>query len=354
MIKKLTEKVMRNWKAKLASLHIACFFYINLQNSKILIKTINVPVEYPKLSGNLSYAKNPEKTIPVRVEGLKDVVNYYSQFMKAVIEAEDVQYGVTEVPIKKIVGVPNGVKVTKLKKTVPVEIESRGLKVVPIEVVFEGNPPPNFEKLTQILSPSRVTISGKPQELEKITKITLPEINLNDRREPFAKTIKIPDLPKGLSLLGSKDVTVNVNIIPLSYKTGEQTAAGIPIVCTGLDAKLEAEFSEEQIAIRYFSLKPIRSAQILTGIVAQVPCNYIYDPVKKKIIPELQPQIAKVRVVKNKDLKNIEILQTNPEKIEIRYRLKDGADTPGLDGSDPGDEGTGIENPNLWNSEEKS
>ncbi|PJZ88254.1 CdaR family protein, partial [Leptospira levettii] len=263
MILKLFGKMVRNWKAKLISLIIASIFYVNLQNSKVLIKTVNVPIDYPKLSGNLSYSKNPEKTIPVRVEGLKDVVNYYSQFMKAVIDPEDVQLGVTEVPIKKIVGVPSGVKVTKLKKTVPVEIESRGLKVVPIEVVFEGNPPANFEKLTQILSPQKITLSGKPQDLEKINKVVLPEISLVDRKEPFAKTVKIPELPKGVNVLGSRDVTVNVNIIPLSYKTGEQTAAGIPIVCSGLDPKLDAELSEEQVAIRYFSLKPIRSAQIL-------------------------------------------------------------------------------------------
>ncbi|MDF3819970.1 CdaR family protein [Leptospira sp. 96542] len=340
MIRKLSYKLSRNWKAKVISFIVAGIFYINLQNSKILIKTINVPVDYPKLTGNLNYAKNPEKTVPIRVEGMKDVVNYYSQFMKAVIDAEDVQLGVTEVPIKKIVGVPSGVKVTRLKKTVPVEIESRGLKIIPLEVVFEGAPPANFEKLTQIVSPPKVTISGKPQDLEKISKIILPEISLSDKREPFARTLKIPDLPKGVNVLGSKDVTVNVNIIPLSYKTGEQTASGIPIVCTGLDPKLEAELSEEQVAIRYFSLKPIRSAQILTGIVAQVPCNYIYDPIKNKIIPELQPQIAKVRIIKGKDLKGIEILQNTPEKIEIRYKVKEQ-----IPDADPSiEEGTGLEN----------
>ncbi|MBM9589654.1 hypothetical protein JWG41_04310 [Leptospira sp. 201903075] len=340
MILKLAGKFVRNWKAKLVSLIIASIFYVNLQNSKVLIKTINVPVDYPKLSGNLNYSKNPEKTIPVRVEGLKDVVNYYSQFMKAVIDPEDVQLGVTEVPIKKIVGVPSGVKVTKLKKTVPVEIESRGLKVVPLEVVFEGAPPANFEKLTQIVSPQKVTLSGKPQDLEKIIKVLLPEISLTDRKEPFAKTVRIPDLPKGVNVLGSRDVTVNVNIIPLSYKTGEQTAAGIPIVCSGLDGKLDAELSEEQVAIRYFSLKPIRSAQILTGIIAQVPCNYIFDPIKNKIVPELQPQVAKVRIIKNKDLKGIEILQISPEKIEIRYKVKEQ-----IPDADPTDDGTGMEGP---------
>ncbi len=322
---KILRSIRRNWKAKLISLILATIFYINLQNSKILIKTINVPIEYPKLSGSLSYSKNLEKTVPVRVEGLKDVVNYSSQFMKAIVDSEDVKIGVTEVPIKKITGVPSGVKVTKLKKTIPMEIESRGLKIVPLEANFDGAPPLNFEKLTQILSPSKVTVTGKPQDLEKLNKISLPEINLNDRKEPFAKTVKIPELPKGVSLLGSREVTVNVNIIPMSYKTGEQTATGIPINCTGLDSRLEALLSEDQISIRYFSSKPFRSAQILLGIQAQVPCNATYESIKNKPNSDTNPQIAKVRMSKSKELKGIEILQILPEKIEIRYKTKDGA-----------------------------
>lgn len=326
---KILARLRRNWKAKLISLLLATFFYINLQNSKILIKTVNVPIEYPKLSGTLSYSKNLEKTLPVRIEGLKDVVNYSSQFMKAIVDSEDVKVGVTEVPIKKITGVPNGVKVTKLKKTVPMEIESRGLKVIPLEAVFEGSPPLNFEKLTQILSPSKVTISGKPQDLEKLNKISLPEISLNERKEPFAKTVRIPELPKGVTLLGSKEVTVNVNIIPISYKTGEQTTTGIPINCTGLDNRLEAALSEDQISIRYFSSKPFRSAQILLGIQAQVPCNANYEFIKGKAPSDLVPQIAKVRMSKSKELKGIEILQIIPEKIEIRYKTKeDGSEIP--------------------------
>jgi len=216
------------------------------------------------------------------------------------------------------------------------ELESRGLKVVPLEAVFEGSPAPNFEKLTQILSPSKVTLSGKPQELEKITKITLPEISITDRKEPFAKTFKIPDPGKGLSLVGAKEVTINVNIIPMAYKIGEQVATGIPIQCVGLDNRLEAELSEDQIAIKYFSSKPFRSGQILLGIQAQVPCNAGFETIRAKLASESSPQTAKVRLIKSRELKGIEILQINPEKIEIRYKLKEGI----LEFPDPLDEQT--------------
>jgi len=320
MISRILFGLSRNWKAKAISLILATLFYINLQNSKILIKTVSIPVEYPKLTGNMFFTKPPEKTVQVRVEGLKDVVNYYSQFLKAVVDIEDIKLGVTEVPIRRIVGIQSGLKVTKLRRTIPIEVESRGSKVVLFEAMFEGQPPPNFEKLTQIISPSKVTLTGKPQDLEKINKIILPEINLNDKKEAFSKSFKMPELPKGITAIGAKDINVNVNIIPATYKTGEQTVSGIPINCNGLDPRLEAELSEDQVSIRYFSSKPFRSAQILIGIQASVPCNATYESLRSRDQP---PQVSKIRLIKSKELKGIEILQVSPEKVDVRYKIKD-------------------------------
>ncbi|EMO23582.1 hypothetical protein LEP1GSC168_0812 [Leptospira santarosai str. HAI134] len=41
---------MLELEAKLGSLILAIVFYVNLQNSKILVKEIQIPIEYPKLA----------------------------------------------------------------------------------------------------------------------------------------------------------------------------------------------------------------------------------------------------------------------------------------------------------------
>lgn len=323
---RILELFTRNWKEKLVSLLLAGFFYINLQNSKILIKTINIPIDYPKLEGNLFYSKNPDKTFPVRVEGLREVVNYYSQFMKAVIDPADLVIGDQEVPIKRISGIPNGIKVTKLKKSVEVTIESLVTKQVPLDVVFEGELPSNFEKVSYSVKPNRITLSGKQSELDRIAKITLPPITLQDVNESFVRKIRLPELPRGLNVLGgTREVTVSVSITSQVSKSGEQIIAGIPVHCVGENAYLEPELSEDQVSVRIFTKSSLRSSAIISGIQATVPCNYTYDPVKKRIVPNDQPVVTKVRVSRSRELKNIDIVQVIPEKVTITYKLKEKA-----------------------------
>ncbi|HMX34640.1 MAG TPA: hypothetical protein PKC66_20565, partial [Leptospiraceae bacterium] len=103
------------WQAKIGSVLLAIIFYVNLQNSKVLVKTINVPIEYPRLTGNLYYSKNSEKTFQIRVEGFRDLVNYHSQFMKVVVDPSELTVGENQYEVKKIWGAPSsGIKITML------------------------------------------------------------------------------------------------------------------------------------------------------------------------------------------------------------------------------------------------
>jgi hypothetical protein len=71
ILEKAKELFVKNWKVKLGSVFLATIFYINLQNSKVLIKNINIPIDYPKLESGMYYATDPDKTFPIRVEGLR-------------------------------------------------------------------------------------------------------------------------------------------------------------------------------------------------------------------------------------------------------------------------------------------
>ncbi|WCL48741.1 CdaR family protein [Leptospira sp. GIMC2001] len=335
LLPKLIEVFTKNWKVKLGSLLIASIFYVNLQNSKILIKTVNIPIEYPKLENGMYYSKNPEKSYPVRVEGLREVVNYYSQFMKAVVDPLDLKPGSNDVAIKRITGVPNGIKVTKLKSSIPIEIEGTATKQVILEATFEGDLPSNFEKVSFLVRPNRVNISGRQSDVEKLNKIVLPPISLQDQNESFVRKIRLPDLPKGTFIVGGvKEATVSVTITSLASKTGEQTITGIPVVCIDTNQYLEPELSEEQVSVKIFTRTPIKSSAIINGIQATVPCNNSYDLLRKKIIPSDQPVVTKIRVSRSRDLKNIEILQVIPDKVTVTYKVKNSSIQPSDDEED--------------------
>ncbi|MCE9500491.1 MAG: YbbR-like domain-containing protein [Leptospira sp.] len=316
-------KIFDHWKAKVGSVLLATLFYINLQNSKMLIKTIQIPIEYPKLSSNLLYSKIPDKTIPARVEGIRDVVNYHSQFMKVVIDPNELVLGENEVQVRKISGIPNSLKVTRLVDKINVTVENKITKTISFDVSFEDDTSGNFIKASHFIRPSRIQVTGPQSAMEKFNKISLPSISLKDKKESFTRNIRLPDLPKGVLPVNKvKDIEVRVNIISGSSGVGEQIVTGIPVRCSVLDDALEAELSVDEISLKFFTQTPLKSIDVIRGINATIPCNYSFDKLTGKIIPNSQPVLSKVRVLKSPQLKNIEILNIIPEKVTITYKIR--------------------------------
>jgi hypothetical protein len=249
--------------------------------------------------------------------------------MKAIPDYSSLEPGENTIAIKNITGVPNGVKITKLKKNIKVNLEGMGTKTVNVDVNFEGNLPINFEKVSYRVRPNKVTISGKQSDVEKVNRIILPSISLDEANESFVKKVRIPDLPRGVFVTGGmKQATVSVTISSQDSKSGEQTITGIPVKCTGINKYLEPELSEEQVSVKINTKVPVKSSSIINGIQATVPCNYSYDFEKKKIIPSSQPISEKIRISRSRDLKNIDILQVIPDRVTITYRLKDNGRDP--------------------------
>lgn len=346
--KRILEILQNNWRAKLGSLAIAILLYFNLQNSKILIKEYNIPVEYPKLTGNMSLSKQSDKTLPVRVRGVREYVNYYSQFMKAQIDSTNLKVGENIVPVR-VTGVPTGMQVTKLKKYVKVVVDAKSSKTVPIEVTFSDEPPKEYIRASYFYTPKKVTLHGSESELSGIRKLTLPPVSLTDRKKPFSTKIKIPELPKGVEIRrGGKEVSLRVNIVESSSEAGEETILAVPLSCTGLDPKLEAEFSESDVAIKVVSKKAVKSLDIIKGLEVSVSCSsHKLDPKSGKILPDEKPFSAKVKVTKKKNLKNVEILEVDPEKVTITFHkltaAEDETDTMAPDGEqDSADETEGV------------
>ncbi len=314
------------WQAKLGSIILAIILYINLQNSKILVKNFFIPIEYPKLSNNLYYAKNSEKNFLIKLEGSKDLVNYHSQFLKAVIDINDLQVGDNLVEVKKIYNLPNsGIKLTKLGQKIPITIDTLISKTIPVEINFEEEPQIGFLKSNHLIKPQVITLSGPKQVIEKFNKFTLNPVSIKDVTEGFTKNIRIPELPKNTTILENfKEFTLRVNIIKDLSTMGEQLIVQIPVKCDGLDTSLDADLSVDEISLKFSSTVKFNSLQVIQGLQAFISCNYSYDKKQKKILPSATPNLAKVRIQKSNELKNIEILGISPEKILVSYKLKPG------------------------------
>jgi len=314
------------WQAKIGSVLLAIIFYVNLQNSKVLVKTINVPIEYPRLTGNLYYSKNSEKTFQIRVEGFRDLVNYHSQFMKVVVDPSELTVGENQYEVKKIWGAPSsGIKITMLGPKLNIGVDVLASKTMAVDVGFDDDLPQGFIRSSHSVKPSTITVTGPKTVVEKMSKFVLPTVSLKDATESFTRTIRIPEFQKNLGLVGNiKEFQLRVNIIRDLSNIGDQIIVQLPVKCEYLDPALEVDLSAEEVSIKFSSTTKVNSIQIIQGIQASVPCNYTYDKKTKKISPNSLPVLAKVRIVKSPDLKNVEILGVIPEKINIQYKIKPG------------------------------
>ncbi len=337
---------LNNWQAKLGSLMLATLFYINLQNSKILVKEVNIKIEYPKLAGGLVISKLSDVTYPVKVEGVRDYVNFYSPSLKAYISPLDLHPGENFVSVTRIGGAPAGLRVTRLRDKVKVIVESNISRTVVLEPKFAGDPPTNFIKSTHFVSPANLVVVGNPSQLEKLGRLSLPAIALKDKNKTFTTKYKVPDLPSGLRYRDNvKEVSVTVNIIADSSTPGESIVLGVPVRCQALDKNLEAEFSEQEISVKLQSKTPLRSIQIIKGLSATVVCSHKYDPKTRKLVPDNKPILAKVRLTKSPTLKSVDIQSFFPDRISILYRIRpdlgqsgEGGEEGGEGNSEPGSE----------------
>ncbi|TGK05231.1 YbbR-like domain-containing protein [Leptospira langatensis] len=338
--------LLNNWQAKLGSVLLATLFYINLQNSKILVRETNIKIEYPKLTGGMSVAKGSDTTFPVKVEGVRDYVNFYTPSLKAYVNPAELHPGENMVSITRIGGIPAGLRVTRLKEKVKIIVESNVSRVLVLEPKFHGDPPKDYIKSSHFVSPASLVVVGNHSEFDKLGRMNyLPQISLADKTKTFTQKFKVPDLPAGLRYRDNiKEVSVTVNIVADSSTPGESIVLGVPVRCDNLDKNLEAEFSEQEVSVKLKSKTPLRSIQIIKGLSARVVCANKYDPKTKKILPDNKPVMTKVRLEKDlKTLKSVEIQGIFPDRISIFYRIRPDLNQTG-DGTEDGSDGSSDPN----------
>lgn len=317
-------KIFQHWQIKLLSFILALLFYINLQSSKIVVKELNIPIEYPKLKANQLYVKN-DKTYPIKVEGFKELLDDHARFMKIKIDPNDVYPGENFIKVNKIEGVPpNGINVTPLGGKIHVVVEKLYSKTVPLEVMFEDQPPEGYVKTNHFLKPMSIKITGPKNVLNNYNKYILGKISLKNQKSNFVRNIKINDLPDGVKLADKfREAQIKVIITKESPIAGEQTYEGLPVRCEGLNENLEAELSSNVVSIKFNSPVSIDSHQVMKGIKAIVPCYRAYDRINKRMIPNAKPDTVPVKIIKRAKLKNIEILNIFPDKITVKYKVKE-------------------------------
>mgnify|MGYP001053275643 CR=1 FL=1 len=215
------------------------------QNFPIQIITIGNPAigfetQTPELSQESVMISGPQSV----VDSVEEVIAEVS----IVDASEDIQRTVDVVAYNTEGNTLNGLTISPGSIEVTIPINQRGgYRTVVVKIVTSGQIAPGY-RLTNIFSmPPTVTIfSANPSLVEDIPGfVETTPINLNGANEDLEVRVAL-NLPQGINVVGSQNVTVQVSIDPIESSAN---FSDIPIQTEGLDSTLTAEISPENVDV---------------------------------------------------------------------------------------------------------
>jgi YbbR domain-containing protein len=130
------------------------------------------------------------------------------------------------------------VKMDVLKTvTLPIDVDSA--------VLGQDALPTNYEVVDIVATPAEVRVAGDPEDLEKLSSISLEQIDVSGMSASVLETVLL-EVPEGVILLDDQEVNLFVDI---REKTEERILADMAIDIRNLDRGLEATLSASTCSI---------------------------------------------------------------------------------------------------------
>lgn len=113
--------------------------------------------------------------------------------------------------------------------TLSVSLPIVGLKVVPLEIITEGEIRTNYRLIEKVASHSEVTIKGNTNLLSGVTEVRTKPVSIKNADKSFESMLEI-DLPKDVSLVENQSINGKFTIVPLDNKRFTFTAKDVKLL----------------------------------------------------------------------------------------------------------------------------
>jgi YbbR domain-containing protein len=192
---------VEDWSLKLLALAITLvlWFAVTGQNKPLTIRT-SVQLNLIRPS-NLDISNDPPKTIEVFLKGSRPNLESLSPLdLVATVDVSDHPAGerVIRLTLDRVtMQLPEGVEIESFQpSTIPIRLEPRLERAVPVDVLTEGKPADGFEVYG--INPLQITVRvrGPASRVEALQKAPTETISLSGRSETFSAAgvaIDIPD-----------------------------------------------------------------------------------------------------------------------------------------------------------------
>ncbi|MDL2229227.1 hypothetical protein LJC14_03145 [Treponema sp. OttesenSCG-928-L16] len=307
--RKLLERLVNNWPAKMLSVALAVILFIFHRMSVLEERFFSVPLKI-ETNGNLVPSNSYPRMVRVTLRGEANsiypiVEDDIEAYMDLTAYTEEGFYKAPVQVRKK--GTAVGVEPLEINVD-PVELsvslDQKMSKYVPVTPIFRGYLESGYELVSYTMDPVQVEIEGPQGIINSVTELSTDFIELGGRKEDFTTTVHLLSRDPLIVMRGTGTVQFRAYVQELIMV---RNFDGQPIAVNGLNSKFRAELESPAGSVRLEGSQIQLADYVPWGNMLTIDCSNIEDegsyilPVTANIPPPFrlvrhEPMEALVRI----------------------------------------------------------
>lgn len=278
--KRLLDKILDKWPAKVVCLVIAIFLYFFHQASLIESKTFVVPLQLEE-NGIVMHVGSVPSSVAV-------VVRTSDEIIKSVLPTDiTASVSLDAITAKGSYTLP--VKITlsenlmaydpfevRLKDdSITISVDKKVSKYLPMAPSVVGEVAHGYEIDSITISPSTIEISGPESIVNAVDKIFTTRINVSNAETNFSTETSYQKTNKLISIIDEENFKATISVKPVVM---ERDFTDIPVEVLNLDDDLEISGELPLVSIKLSGSMPVLEDYILSKHAVQINLRDIYEP----------------------------------------------------------------------------
>ena len=278
--KRLIDKILDKWPAKIICLVIAIFLYFFHQASLIESKTVAVPLQIIE-NGIVMHMGNAPASVSVVVRASEETIkSILPADISASVSLDTItEKGVYNLPVKISLSenlmAYDPFEVRLKDDKVSIEVDRRATKYVPVVASIVGEVAHGYEIESISMNPSTVEIAGPEALLNATEKVYTTRLNVSNAEINFSTETNCQELNKLLTVMDEGPIKAEVSIKPVIM---ERTFDAVEIEVLNLDSKLEIKDELPVVMLKLSGNMPVLEDYILSKHAVQINLSEIIEP----------------------------------------------------------------------------
>ena len=278
--KKILQKIIHNWPAKVLSIALALIIFMFHRMSTTTTRVISVPLAI-ETSATLVPASSYPQAVRVQLRGEDDGIRAitdgdieaFVDFTRHGVE------GVYRAPVQirtrgSAVGV-EPLEITVNPAEVSVRLDMKISVTLPLVPEIRGRVPSGFDLVSHTINPAHIVVSGPKSILDDLSEIRTEPIDLDGRAGDFNIEVNIARTSPFFTVMGSGIAEVHGQIRP---SLPVRNFDGIPITVIGLTPGLHAEIGGRTGSVRLGGSQSLLDAFRPTPLFLTVDLSGLSEP----------------------------------------------------------------------------